>query len=167
MLCIGHQPRRRSATLSSQCVPHLVYSRNVSNLFHVYSRLYHLQANLPLIRSLEKVEGKPGVYGITRFADRTPEEFAATRFGRKKDSSERHDIPLAQPLSYDVNDLPKEIDWHSLGGTTKIYDQGECGSCWAFSATEQVKLLPSNLIFTHCLTLYMLTQAYRSSQCGG
>lgn len=91
-----------------------------------------------MIRALDAKEGSRGVYGITRFADLTQAEFAATRLGRRGPHAPIPGIPIAQPESSRVEDLPKEIDWHTLGGTTKVYDQGQCGSCWAFSTVEQV-----------------------------
>jgi len=92
--------------------------------------------NLALIDRLNaKKDG--ATYGVTQFADLTPEEF--------KQQYLMNDLPpvdkngrVAQLLNATI---PASYNWanHNPPVVTPVYNQGQCGSCWAFSATENIE----------------------------
>jgi cathepsin L len=72
---------------------------------------------------------------INHFADLTESEFK-NRFGFKKISRSTNKV-YGSPRPVGV--VPDAVDWRDHDAVTPVKDQGQCGSCWAFSTTGAVE----------------------------
>lgn len=70
--------------------------------------------------------------GLNKFADWTPAEYKRI-LGYKKQNRGIQNIKLLDLA------IPVSVDWRTKGAVTPVKDQGQCGSCWSFSATGSME----------------------------
>jgi len=73
--------------------------------------------------------------GVNQFADLTSDEFVKTYNGFRPEMFKG--LPKANLKS--VGDEPDSMDWRDQGYVTPVKNQGQCGSCWAFSAVATME----------------------------
>jgi len=136
-----YKPRRGISKLQAFEEYNQFWNKTHSSVAEKNARFLNFQENAKLIASANR-HSKSATFGFTKFSDMSAREFKTKMTGFKPKNtilpaSQRPE--LVAERKRDLQQPSGAIDWVAAGKTTPIKNQQQCGSCWAFSATETIE----------------------------
>lgn len=101
----------------------------------MFSKFSTFSKNLKAIHE-HNAKGESFTMAINEFADLTADEFSSMFKGYKPRPKQKFST---KNMHVADGSVAASIDWRTQGAVTPVKDQGQCGSCWAFSTTGSVE----------------------------
>ena len=129
------------------------FNKNYDSLEELQKRFLIFRMNFKNIVSHNLDITQNFTLGVNHFTDLTPEEFREKYINgflnenENENENDNKDFNKGEKGLYGCKsfvstnsvNLPLYVDWRQEGAVTSVKDQGQCGSCWAFSATGAVE----------------------------